>query len=308
MSSPIVTITAIEAAFGMLLNSTNMYLVLSRGRKTYHYLFAALLSSYFIWDLTIFLSMVRNEHVNELPIYGYITIIPGAMIQTFIYHFTVVYVRKPIKWSIVLVWVVTAAVVLLTLFGVVYEISGIHSYSWGNIFAIESSPFDPIIILLWFGMILPACWLLYRHSKTARKALERRHARYIMAGFLVTAFAVLKVLIVMGIDAPVLLPLGMFLVDVFGLIIGIAIIKEKLFDITVIIKKGTLYSILAATLIFVISFSEHVLITYFGKLIGGHSEIIHLISIAIGIAILMPLKHRIEHAIEKYFAQKKLEF
>ena len=308
MSSPIVTITAIEAAFGMLLNSTNMYLVLSRGRKTYHYLFAALLSTYFIWDLTIFLSMVRNEHVNELPIYGYITIIPGAMIQTFIYHFTVVYVRKPIKWSIVLVWVVTAAVVLLTLFGVVYEISGIHSYSWGNIFAIESSPFDPIIILLWFGMILPACWLLYRHSKTARKALERRHARYIMAGFLVTAFAVLKVLIVMGIDAPVLLPLGMFLVDVFGLIIGIAIIKEKLFDITVIIKKGTLYSILAATLIFVISFSEHVLITYFGKLIGGHSEIIHLISIAIGIAILMPLKHRIEHAIEKYFAQKKLEF
>jgi hypothetical protein len=308
MSSPIVTITAIEAAFGLLLNSANLYLVLSRGRKTYHYLFAALLSTYFIWDLTIFLSMIRNEHVNELPIYGYITLIPGTMIQTLIYHFTVVYVQKPIKWSIVLVWVITAVGILLTLFGVVYEISGTHSYSWGNIFAVESGPFNLIIILLWFGMILPACWFLYRHSKTARKKLERRHARYIMAGFLVTAFAVVKVGVVMGIDAPVLLPLGMFLVDVFGLIIGIAIIKERLFDITIIVKKGTLYSIMAALLIFVISFSEHVLITYFGKLIGAHSELIHLFSIAVGIAILMPLKHRIEHAIEKYFAQKKLEF
>ncbi len=308
MVSPIVIITAIEAAFGLLLNGVNFYLVLSRGRKAYHYLFAALLTTYFIWDLCIFLSMIRNEHVNELPIYGYITIIPGAAIQTLIYHFTVVYIRKPIKWSVILVWVITLSVVILIPFGVIYEIDGVHRYSWGNIFSIKSTPFDPLVIIMWFGMILPACWFLYRHSKTARSALERRHARYIMAGFLVTAFAVMKVVIVMGINVPVVLPLGMFLVDVFGLIIGLAIIKDRLFDITIIIKKGTLYSILAAILIFVFSFSEHVLITYFGKLIGGHSEIVHLISIAVGIAILMPFKHRIEHATERYFAQKKLEF
>ena len=308
MSSPIVIITAIEAAFGLLLNGTNFYLVLTRGRKTYHKLFAALLSTYFIWDLCVFLSMVRNDYINELPIYGFITIIPGATIQTLIYHFTIVYLRKPLKWSVVLAWIVTGILLILIPFGVIYKIDGVHRYPWGNIFAIESSPFDPLIILLWFAMILPACWLLYRHSKTARNALERRHARYIMAGFLVTAFAVVKVLIVMGINVPVLLPLGMFLVDVFGVIIGLAIIKDRLFDITVIIKKGTLYSLMAALLIFVFSFSEHVLITYFGKLIGGHSEIIHFISIAVGIAVLMPLKHRIEHAIEQYFAQKSLEF
>jgi hypothetical protein len=308
MSSPIVIATAVESAFGLLLNGTILYLVLSRGRKNYHYLFAALLTTYFIWDLSIFLSMIRNEHVNELPIYGYITIIPGATIQTLIYHFTVVYLRKPIKWSVILVWIITIGLVLLALFGVIFKINGIYSYPWGNIFALEPNPFDPVIIILWFGMILPACWFLYRHSKTATKALERRHARYIMAGFLVTAFAVVKVGVVMGVNAPVILPLGMFLIDVFSAIIGIAILKERLLDITVIVKKGTLYSILAAILIFVFSFSEHVLITYFGNLIGGHSEVIHLASIAVGIAVLMPFKHRIEHAIEKYFAQKKLEF
>jgi hypothetical protein len=252
--------------------------------------------------------MIRNEHVNELPIYGYITLIPGATIQTLIYHFTVVYLRKPVKWSVVLVWIVTGAVLLLIPLGVVFQINGIHTYHWGNIFAVESSAYDPLVFVLWFGMILPACWFLYRHSKEASTELERRHARYIMAGFLVTALAIVKVGVVMGINVPVILPLGMFLVDIFGLIIGLAIIKERLFDITIIIKKGTLYSLLAAVLIFLFSFSEHVLITYFGELIGGHSEIIHLVSIAIGIAVLMPLKHRIEHAIEKFFAQKKLEF
>jgi hypothetical protein len=309
MSSPIVVITAIEAAIGLLLNGTNFYLVISRGRKQYHYLFAALLTTYFVWDLCVFLSMVRNEHINELPIYGYVTIIPGVAIQTLIYHFTVVYLQKPIKWSVVLGWIITGVFIILIPFGVIYQINGVHAYPWGNIFAVESSgPFDWIVIVLWFGMILPACWFLYRHSKAAPNALERRHARYIMTGFLVTAFAVVKVGVVMGINVPVILPLGMFLIDVFSVIIGLAIIKERLFDITIIIKKGTLYSLLATILIFVISFSEHVLITYFGKMIGGHSEIIHLISIAVGIAVLMPFKHRIEHAIEKYFAQKKVVF
>jgi hypothetical protein len=308
MSSPIVIITAVESLFGLVLNGTNFYLVLSRGRKRYHYLFAALLVTYIIWDLCVFLSMIRNDHVHELPIYGRITMIPAAMIQTLIYHFTVEYVRKPIKWSIVLAWIVTAVLVVLIPMGVIYRINGVHSYSWGNIFAVEDNPYNLISIFLWFGLILPACWFLYRHSKTSRNLLERRHARYILTGFLVTAFAVVKVLIVMGIDVPIVMPIGMFLVDVFGVIIGIAIIKDRLFDITIIIKRGALYSLLAAILLFAFSFSEHVLITYFGELVGGHSEIIHFVSIAVGIVVLMPFKNRVEHAIENYFAQKKLEF
>ena len=81
-----------------------------------------------------------------------------------------------------------------------------------------------------------------------------------------------------------------------------------MFDITVIVKKGALYSVLAGLLIFVYSFSEHLLITYSGKLIGGRSEIADLISIAIGIAILMPVKRRIELGVDRTFRQRTLEF
>lgn len=131
---------------------------------------------------------------------------------------------------------------------------------------------------------------------------------YMAVSFIVLTLATVKLAVLYNIDNAFLLPMGMFVNDIFSALIAIAIIKHHLFNITFIVKKSALYSSLAAILIFVISFSEHILITYFGKLIGGHSELIHLISIAVGIAVLMPLKHRIERAVEKYFAQKKLEF
>ena len=118
----------------------------------------------------------------------------------------------------------------------------------------------------------------------------------------------MKALVTMGMNVHILLPLGMLLSDIFVSIIGLAIIKDRLFDITVIVKKGTLYSILAGLLIFAYSFSEHILVTYIGETIGERSSLVHLISIAVGIAVLMPVKNRLEGVIEGYFAHKKLEF
>lgn len=131
---------------------------------------------------------------------------------------------------------------------------------------------------------------------------------YILTGVLVITFAIVKVGVVMGINIPFFLPLGMFLVDVFNAIIGIAIIKDRLFDITLIIKKGTLYSILAALLVFIYSFSEHMLVTYVGERFREYSTLAHFLSIAVGIAILIPVKTRLERLIERLFAQRKLEF
>jgi hypothetical protein len=138
--------------------------------------------------------------------------------------------------------------------------------------------------------------------------LEQRHYRYIISGFLAITFAVVKASVTMGLDVSFLLPLGMLLNDIFVIVIGLAIIKDRLFDITVIIKKGTLYSILAALVVFAYSFSEHVIITYVGEIFREHSNLAHFVSIAVGIAVLIPIKSRLERAVEGYFAHAKLEF
>jgi hypothetical protein len=282
--------------------------ILSNGRKTYHYLFAAFLLICAIWDLGTFLLMIRNTHINELGVIGYIIALMCGFIPALLFHFSNLYTGQPIKWAIILAWVLTGVLWVLTLLGLVSKVEGVYTYSWGNIFRFAPSVLDPLVMVVWFGFNLWACWLLFRGAKRAKSDLERRHYLYITSGMLVITFAVVKVGVAMGINLPFLLPLGMFLVDIFNAIIGIAIIKDKLFDITVIIKKSAIYSALAAIVIFVFSFSEHILITYFGEFLGGRSEIINLVSIAIGIAVMMPIKRRVEHAIDKYFAQRKLVF
>jgi hypothetical protein len=308
MISFIVIITAIESGFGFLLTSTILYLVLSRGRKTYHYLFAAFLLICVIWDLGVFLLMVRNEHVEEMDIIGRIAILPCIFIPALIFHFANLYTGRPIKWAVALVWGLTGAIWVPTIAGVVYKIEGSYTYDWGNIFRVVPSVFDPMVFIFWFGINLWACWLLFTGAKRATSRLEQRHYIYIISGFLALTFAIVKALVTMGIDVSFLLPLGMFLVDIFNAIIGMAIIKDRLFDITVIIKKGTLYSVLAGLLIFIYSLSEHILVTYIGETFREYSNLAHFISIAVGIAILIPVKNRLERAMEGFFAQKKLEF
>jgi uncharacterized oligopeptide transporter (OPT) family protein len=131
---------------------------------------------------------------------------------------------------------------------------------------------------------------------------------YIAISFVALTLANVKLAVLYNVDCPLLLPAGMFINDIFSAVIAIAIIKHHLFDITVIIKKGAIYSAFAGIVIFVFSFTEHVVITYMGEVIGGHSQLIHFISIAIGIVVLMPVKHRVERGVERYFAEKRIEF
>src|SRR4030042_5492572 len=107
MTSPIVILTALESGLGSLLTGTVLFLVLSRGRKAYHYLFAAILSICFIWDFGTFLLMLRNEHLEELPVIGRIAILPCIFIPVLIFHFVNLYTGHPVKWAVVLVWTFT---------------------------------------------------------------------------------------------------------------------------------------------------------------------------------------------------------
>jgi CDP-diglyceride synthetase len=306
--TPIMVITAVESAFGFILSSLILYLILKQRRKLYHYLFAAFLLICAVWDLGVCLLMIRNDHLNELQLIGYIITLMVSFIPSLLFHFSNLYTGKPVKWAILLGWVLTGVLWLATILGLVNKIEGVYTYHWGNIHRYAPSVLDPLIMVIWFGFNLGACWLLYKGIKRARSDVERRHYLYITSGVLVITFAIVKVGVALGIDLPFLLPLGMFLIDIFNAIIGIAIIKDKLFDITVIIKKGTVFSLLAALLAFIYSFIEHILVTYVGEKVGEDSVILHLIAVGIGIAVLMPVKSRLEKGVEGYFAHRKLEF
>jgi hypothetical protein len=309
MTSPVIVTTAVASAVGLFLNSLILYLVLTNAKHRYHYLFAGILLTCALWDLGILLGMIRDHQANELVLYGYVATIPGSFIPALVHHFSFSYTSRKPGWSVWSVWVMTVILLAGPLFGYYGRLDGIYRYEWGWIFRLAEKGIPSwLIIVTWFSVMGSSVFLLFRSRKTASTSLEKRHLSYIIAGFLAITIAIVKVAVVMGMDIPWILPLGMILNDTFTTLIGIAIIKEKLLDITLIVKRGALYSAFAATIIFIFSFSEHILASYLGGLIGGHSRVIHLISIAVVIGVLMPIKQRLEHFINKSFQDRTIQF
>ncbi|HEY78879.1 MAG TPA: hypothetical protein G4O09_07185 [Dehalococcoidia bacterium] len=310
MPSTTVLVTSITSFLGFLINSTVLVLVLSRGRKKYHYLFAGFLLVCAIWDLGVFLAMIRNSHVNELPIYGYIIFWPCVFLPAVVYHFTCAYLNQPRKKMTIFVWALSVIIFILGASGLMGRIEGVYNYSWGNIFRPDFQLLmgNLASLPIWFFFIWSSCWFLLRARQREIAPLKRRHMLYILISFFVVSIAIVKCIILYGIDNGFVMPTGMLLNDIAAGLIGIAIIKYQLFDITVIIKKTTIYSIFLAIIIFVFSVSEHLLATYVGQVFGEHSFFIHLISIAAVVGVLMPVRQRVERAIERFFARRTVEF
>ncbi len=309
MTSPVLLATATVSLLGFISNCIIFYLVLSNRQRFYHYLFAALVLACIIWDLSVLLLMVRNQHIAELNIYGLIVAVPGMFIPVLIYHFTALYVNRIRRWEIAALWLVTLVYIVLVASGVFMPPQRIHQYTWGNIFSMADNPVLSIpMFITWYIALWPACYFLWRAAQKAPTRLSRHHHYYLFIGFFAISLAIWKVLVTMGIDVPFLLVTGMVLNDLFTAVIGIAIVKDRLLDITVIVKKGAIYSALAGVLIFVFSFTEHILITYFGEMIAGHSQVTHFFAIGLGILVLMPVKHRLEAAVDRYFAHRVVEF
>ena len=314
-----VTFTAISAFIGFLLNATVLYLVLSRGSRAYHYLFAGVLFICALWDLGTMLAMLRNEHPQELINLGYLVSIPCAFLIPFVFHFTCSYLGCPRKITTITIWVLTGISAILLSLGIVFQASsnlpmgriiGIYEYSWGNIWRGDENWRTSLLLAIptYYAVFIAACWLIIRQFKQETKPISRRHLFYILVSFIAMGVAGTKVFAVVGVDWPVLLPLGMALNDVFVALIGIAIIKERLFDITVVLKKGALYSLLGAGVILLFSLSEHLLASYVAETLGENSFIIHVISIAVVIAVLMPVKHWLEKLLNRYFLDRQFEF
>lgn len=305
MSSGVVLLTSVTSLIGFFINAFVLYVVLSRGRGMSRFLFAALLLVAACWDLGIFLVMLRNDYPAEVLLYQNIITYPVLLLPALAYHFTTAYLEEPRPKSVIVLYAycLGGLVVILLLGG---SPTGVYTYDWGTVARQEMSPTLLSWILVDLLAFAASMWLLYRAWKRETSPVRRRHLAYILTSFLVFCVALVKVSVTMGVNVPLTLPLGMLLVDGFGALIGVAIVKDRLFDVTQVLKKGTIYTSLAAFIIFLFSISEHLMATYVADLAGDFSEYLPLISVGIVIAAFMPLKRRLDRAVDGYFSARKI--
>jgi len=306
MPSLVVSVTSITSFIGFVMNTLVMFLVLARGRRSYHFLFAVLLFFVACWDLGVFLMMIRNDYPSEILLYYLIVGISVLLFPAFAFHFTTAYLDQPRRKLTIFIYGYCVFCVIASLLLPGASPAFVRSYEWGNVPGTEPTPGWLSWILVYYLSLGLSCWMLFRARKRESSVVARRHIDYILASFIIFGVAQMKLLEVIGVDAPFTLPVGMLLLDSFGALIGVAIVKHRLFDITVILKKGTAYSALGAVIIFLFAFSEHLIATYVAGAAGALSEYLHFVSIAVVVVAFMPVKRRVDRFVEGYFVTKRV--
>lgn len=227
----VINFTAIIAAFGLLLNLTVFYLLLSQGKNLYQHLFAVILVINAIWDLGILASMLRNGYEGELIVYGYISSLACVFLLPLIFHFTCIYLGRSKVKTCLLLWFSAAEIALLMAAGKFGRISGVVQYSWGNFWQGDDAWHQTSLIgiLVYWAMLAAASWMLYARLKGSENQ-DRRHLLLILVGFAGLVVAVTRVLPSMGVGWPYLLVSGILVTDYFSALIGISILKHTLFE------------------------------------------------------------------------------
>ena len=194
MVSSILWVTSIVSFIGFVINIIVMLLVLSRGKKLYHFLFAFLLLIGAFWDLGIFLIMIRNSFHNEIIQYQNLITIPFSFLPAFFFHFTTSYLKQPHKKITIVLYCCGILGLILFITGNFNPVIGVYDYGWGTVAKHELSFWNLAWIPLTYLSIFFSCLLLFQARKREISPLIRRHIGYILISFIVFSIAHLKIL------------------------------------------------------------------------------------------------------------------
>ncbi len=180
---------------------------------------------------------------------------------------------------------------------------------------ITQDDFDTIFGLPW-GIALGSLTLLSLASLVVRYwragGVERQQLKWLLfaAAFFAAAYvpAVLAAGEMEGFGRYILDVLFLSAALAFPIAIGIAILRYRLWDIDVIIRRTMTYALVTAMLLVIFFGSVIVLQQLFAQFTNtGGSEIITVISTLTIAALFVPLRNRVQSEIDKRFNRKKYD-
>lgn len=165
-----------------------------------------------------------------------------------------------------------------------------------------SEPFQ-IVISLVFLFIL-GCQV-YRYLRVSTLE-EKQQTKWFLFGFVF--FLVLSTVSeALGSLNPFADEVGLLIFAFIPLSIGIAILRYRLWDIDILIRRTVTYAIVAALLAAVYFGSVILLQQVFASLTGERSEVITVLSTLAIAALFIPLRNRVQNTIDKRFNRKKYD-
>ena len=184
-----------------------------------------------------------------------------------------------------------------------YLIVGVHKYFWG--YFPRWSGWSIFLLLIFFGYMLASFAMLLFNYRKIVDPIVRNQARYIFVGFLFAYTASVDILPTYGFQV---YPFGFISITLFLSIIGYAIVKHRLMDIEVIIRRTAVF---AGLFTFVYGSFTAVSILgqeMFKKTLGWNQWTALIPTVFIVTFALRPLEVLLTNATEKFLFQKKYDY
>ena len=160
--------------------------------------------------------------------------------------------------------------------------------------------------------IIGAIVILIHSAFTMRDALSRAQLLWGVWGFVLGMIMFLSTYLVVfagvtGVWAEIINVIVNLSFSVLGITLAIAILRYRLFDIGILIRRTVTYTIVVALLLAMYFGSVILLQQLFANVTGQRSEVITIVSTLVIAALFIPVRNRVQNAIDKRFNRQKYD-
>ena len=300
MSLTLIRVVGIVALFGYL---ALLYPVLRAGRRRGNRSFALFFIAAAVWQGGVTVVSFTAAPTVALTAYS-ITVGLGLGISLFFAQFArdLLGIRSN-QWIMSVGYVIFGSMAIWIMLGGPYVITEVYrspvSGLWLPAFGALMVAYAGVVyIYIGYGAIL----LIAHHRRTA-SALERNRIKYLLLGlFFLVAGSVANL-------TPALrpYPVDMIMNALFAFLIAYAILRYQLLDISVVIRKGLLYSILTAVITSVYFLFVFLALNLFHAVTGYQIFLLSLFLAAITAVAMQPLRDRMQAWLDKRFFREKYD-
>lgn len=245
-----------------------------------------------------------------------INIITSAISVSITYHFSYVFLRNsPIFANKKLVIIYLVPLTYLTLYLYNYQLfypeMVLVEYSQFGIYASMGSPSSGLLILFFYvylGVMAILAAINYFRMYRQKFNLDlRRRAAYFVLSTLVPAITLTLTLflIITVTEYRPKLELTIVSLSISGSIIAYGILKDKLFDISVIVSKSFKYTLMNIGLAWIFVISRETLTPLISELLFSGSQVSTILAGFLVVTFIIPIKNIASRATDKLIPQSE---
>ncbi|MFH1775069.1 MAG: ATP-binding protein [Chloroflexota bacterium] len=276
-------------------------LVLREHYKSFlHRLFAFFLLCLVAWGIIVF--GMRSSPNTAYAFRWDKWLIPLAELMVVVFfHFSVRYTTMQVKnWLFPVLYMIPLIFIPLTGANLVFTGMQVKSYGYAPVFG----PLNPVHMLFTYGLMVTALVNFVRGYRAAIYAEQRRRFFYIMVGISIFLLGgTFDVLPILGLP---LYPGMIFGNILFGLFTSVAILKDNILEIRVMVRRGTAH--LVTSMLVAIPFVAVFLSVTIFHTVELLPSWVYIVVVVVLALILPQLWRVVQHVVDRWFYRDRYNY